>query len=48
VNEPDVMAQFDTPGLQGVAMPPDRFAVFVAEQARIAQEIGRRVNRRAG
>jgi tripartite-type tricarboxylate transporter receptor subunit TctC len=48
VNEPEVMAQFDTLGLMGVAMPPDRFAAFVAEQARIAQEIGRRVNRRAG
>jgi tripartite-type tricarboxylate transporter receptor subunit TctC len=45
VEEPDVKAQFDTLGLEGVAMPPDRFAVFVAEQARIAQEIGRRVNR---
>jgi tripartite-type tricarboxylate transporter receptor subunit TctC len=45
VQEPDVKAQFDTLGLEGVAMPPDRFAVFVAEQARIAQEIGRRVNR---
>ncbi len=45
VNEADVKAQFETLGLEGVAMPPDRFAVFVAEQARIAQEIGRRVNR---
>lgn len=45
VEEPDVKAQFDTLGLEGVAMPPDRFAAFVAEQARIAQEIGRRVNR---
>jgi tripartite-type tricarboxylate transporter receptor subunit TctC len=43
VNEPDVKAQFDTLGLEGVAMPPDRFATFVADQARIAQEIGRRV-----
>lgn len=48
VNEPEVMAQFDTLGLQGVAMPPDAFAQFVAAQARIAQDIGRRVNRRAG
>jgi tripartite-type tricarboxylate transporter receptor subunit TctC len=43
VNEPDVKAQFDALGLEGVAMPPDRFATFVADQARIAQEIGRRV-----
>lgn len=47
VAEPDVRQQFDTLGLEGVAMPPDRFAVFVADQARIAQEIGRRVNGRA-
>jgi tripartite-type tricarboxylate transporter receptor subunit TctC len=46
VGEPDVKQQFDTLGLEGVAMPPERFAIFVAEQARIAQEIGRRVNRR--
>jgi tripartite-type tricarboxylate transporter receptor subunit TctC len=45
VEDPNVKAQFDTLGLEGVAMPPDRFAVFVAEQARIAQEIGRRVSR---
>jgi tripartite-type tricarboxylate transporter receptor subunit TctC len=44
VNEPDVKQQFDVLGLEGVAMPPDRFATFVGEQARIAQEIGRRVN----
>jgi tripartite-type tricarboxylate transporter receptor subunit TctC len=45
VNDPEVMALFDAQGLQGIAMPPDRFAVFVEEQARIAQDIGRRVNR---
>jgi tripartite-type tricarboxylate transporter receptor subunit TctC len=45
VREPDVRAQFETLGLEGIAMPPDRFAAFVADQARIAQEIGRRVGR---
>ena len=44
VNEPDVRQQFDALGLEGVGMPSDRFAAFVADQARIAQEIGRRVN----
>ncbi len=44
VNEPDVKQQFDTLGLEGVAMKPDEFAAFVASQAREAQEIGRRVN----
>jgi tripartite-type tricarboxylate transporter receptor subunit TctC len=43
VAEFNVKQQFDTLGLEGVAMPPGRFADFVAEQARIAQEIGRRV-----
>ncbi|MGG5809577.1 tripartite tricarboxylate transporter substrate-binding protein [Falsiroseomonas sp. CW058] len=46
VREPDVRAQFDTLGLEGVAMSPDAFAPFVADQARIAQEIGRRVGGR--
>ncbi len=46
VREPDVMAQFETQGLQGIAMRPDEFARFVEAQARIAQDIGRRVNRR--
>jgi tripartite-type tricarboxylate transporter receptor subunit TctC len=45
VEDAEVKRQFDTLGLEGVAMPPDRFAVFVAEQARIAQDIGRRVSR---
>ncbi len=44
VNEPDVKQQFDTLGLEGVAMKPDDFATFVASEARAAQEIGRRVN----
>jgi len=44
VADADVRQQFDALGLEGVAMPPDRFAAFVAEQARVAQEIGRRVN----
>jgi tripartite-type tricarboxylate transporter receptor subunit TctC len=45
VADPAVREQFDTLGLEGVAMPPDAFAAFVADQARIAQEIGRRVGR---
>ena len=43
VEEPAVRQHFETLGLEGVAMPPDRFAEFVAEQARTAQAIGRRV-----
>ncbi len=44
VADAEVRQQFDALGLEGVAMPPDRFATFVADQARVAQEIGRRVN----
>ena len=45
VEDPEVRRQFDTLGLEGVAMPPAAFAVFVAEQAALAREIGRRVGR---
>ncbi|MGG5885991.1 Bug family tripartite tricarboxylate transporter substrate binding protein [Falsiroseomonas sp. HC035] len=48
VADPMVRQQFETQGLEGIAMPPDGFAAFVAEQARVAQEIGRRVNARPG
>ena len=48
ISDPEVRQQFDTLGLVGVAMPPAAFAAFVAEQARLAQEIGRRVGRQAG
>ena len=48
ISDPEVRQQFDTLGLEGVAMPPAAFATFVAEQARLAQEIGRRVGRSAG
>jgi tripartite-type tricarboxylate transporter receptor subunit TctC len=43
VSEPDVKQQFDGLGLEGVAMKPDEFARFVAEEAKSAQEIARRV-----
>jgi len=45
VEDPEVRRQFDTLGLEGVAMPPAAFAVFVAEQAALARDIGRRVGR---
>lgn len=48
ISDSEVRQQFDTLGLEGVAMPPAAFAAFVAEQARLAQEIGRRVGRSAG
>jgi tripartite-type tricarboxylate transporter receptor subunit TctC len=41
VNEPDVKQQFDTLGLEGVAMRPAEFATFVASEQKAAQEIAR-------
>ena len=44
VNEPDVRQQFDTLGLEGVAMRPAEFASFVASEQKAAQEIARAIN----
>ena len=43
INDPDVMKQFDTLGLEGVGMKPETFASFVTKEAAAAQEIARRV-----
>ena len=43
INDPDVLKQFDTLGLEGVGMAPEAFASFVAKQASAAQEIALRV-----
>ncbi|HMA08646.1 MAG TPA: tripartite tricarboxylate transporter substrate binding protein [Ramlibacter sp.] len=44
VNEPEVKAQFDQQGIEGVAMPPREFAAFVVSEARAAQDIAHRIN----
>ena len=44
VNEPDVKQQFDTLGLEGVAMRPAEFASFVVSEQKAAQEIARGLN----
>ncbi len=44
VNEPDVRQQFDTLGLEGVAMRPADFASFVVSEQKAAQEIARGIN----
>jgi tripartite-type tricarboxylate transporter receptor subunit TctC len=44
INEPDVKQQFDTLGLEGVAMPPAQFARFVVEEQKAALEVARRIN----
>ena len=43
VTQPDVVAQFETLGLEGVGMPTKDFALFVAKEAAAAQEIARNV-----
>lgn len=43
IQDPEVMKQFDTLGLEGVGMPPAAFAQFVAKEATAAQEIARNV-----
>jgi tripartite-type tricarboxylate transporter receptor subunit TctC len=45
VNEPEVKQQFDTLGLEGVAMPPAPFARFVADEARAAQDIAKSIKK---
>lgn len=43
IQDPDVMKQFDTLGLEGVGMPSADFAKFVVKEASAAQDIARRV-----
>jgi tripartite-type tricarboxylate transporter receptor subunit TctC len=43
VAEAEIRAQFERQGLEGIALPPEAFARFVAEQSAIAQAIGRRI-----
>ena len=43
LNESDVKLQFDTLGLEGVAMKPEEFAKFVARESATTQEIARRL-----
>lgn len=43
----DVRKQFDTLGLEGVAMPPEAFAKFVASEARAAFDIAARLKQAA-
>jgi len=43
IQDPDVMKQFDTLGLEGVGMPSAEFATFVVKEASAAQDIARKV-----
>ena len=45
VNDPEVKVQFDTLGLEGVAMPPAQFSRFVADEYCAAQDIARRIRK---
>jgi tripartite-type tricarboxylate transporter receptor subunit TctC len=44
IHEADVKQQFETLGLEGVAMRPAEFASFVASEQKAAQEIARNLN----
>jgi tripartite-type tricarboxylate transporter receptor subunit TctC len=44
VADPEVRQQFEQQGLEGVAMPPREFAVFVAAEQKSALEIAHRIN----
>ena len=43
IQDPEVMKQFDTLGLEGVGMPAAEFAKFVSKEATAAQDIARKV-----
>jgi tripartite-type tricarboxylate transporter receptor subunit TctC len=43
IKEPDVIAQFEKLGLEGVALPPAEFARFVEREAQAAQAIADRI-----
>jgi tripartite-type tricarboxylate transporter receptor subunit TctC len=43
IQDPEVMKQFDTLGLEGIGMPPAEFAKFVEKEATAAQAIARKV-----
>lgn len=46
LQEPDVQKEFDTLGLRSVGSSPEDFATFVAQDAKTAQEIARRIEAR--
>jgi tripartite-type tricarboxylate transporter receptor subunit TctC len=41
--DPDVQKQFDVLGIEGVGMPPDEFAKFVAKESAFMQDIARKI-----
>ncbi|HET6318227.1 MAG TPA: tripartite tricarboxylate transporter substrate binding protein, partial [Chloroflexota bacterium] len=42
--DPEVRAQFDAQGLEGVGMPPAEFARFVAQESAFITELARKIN----
>jgi tripartite-type tricarboxylate transporter receptor subunit TctC len=42
--EPEVKAQFDQQGIEGIGMPPREFAAFVASEAKAAQDLAQRIH----
>jgi tripartite-type tricarboxylate transporter receptor subunit TctC len=41
--DPEVRAQFDAQGLEGVGMPPEEFARFVAKESAFITDLARRI-----
>jgi tripartite-type tricarboxylate transporter receptor subunit TctC len=48
IKDPEVIAQFDKLGLEGIAMPPADFARFVESEAKSAQAIADRLKAAGG
>jgi tripartite-type tricarboxylate transporter receptor subunit TctC len=42
--DPEIRAQFDAQGLEGVGMPPAEFAKFVAKESAFIKDLARRIN----
>jgi tripartite-type tricarboxylate transporter receptor subunit TctC len=42
--DPDIRAQFDAQGLEGIGMPPQEFARFVAKESAFITELARKIN----
>jgi tripartite-type tricarboxylate transporter receptor subunit TctC len=42
--DPEVRSQFDAQGLEGVGMPPEEFAKFVAKESAFITELARKID----
>jgi tripartite-type tricarboxylate transporter receptor subunit TctC len=42
--DPEVRQQFDAQGLEGVGMPPEEFAKFVAKESAFITDLARKID----